>query len=69
VILDVSMPHLDGLEVQRRLGGLSLPIIFITAHDVPEARNKALSAGAIGYLRKPFNTQQLIELVRGVMTS
>ncbi|GMG89995.1 hypothetical protein Cmtc_12150 [Cupriavidus sp. TKC] len=68
VILDVSMPYLDGLEVQRRLGGLSLPIIFITAHDVPEARNKALSAGAIGYLRKPFNTHQLIELVRGVMT-
>jgi CheY-like chemotaxis protein len=61
------MPDIDGLEVQRRLAGMPLSIIFITAHDVPEARDKALSAGAIGYLRKPFNTAQLIELVRGVM--
>jgi FixJ family two-component response regulator len=66
-ILDVCMPDIDGLEVQRRLAGMPLSIIFITAHDVPEARDKALSAGAIGYLRKPFNTAQLIELVRGVM--
>ncbi|WP_425267443.1 response regulator transcription factor [Cupriavidus lacunae] len=69
VILDVSMPGVDGLEVQRRLAGIPLPIIFITAHDVPEARDKALSAGAIGYLRKPFNTSQLIELVRSVMSA
>ena len=69
VILDVSMPDIDGLEVQRRLAGMPLPIIFITAHDVPEARDEALSAGAIGYLRKPFNTSQLIELVRNVMAA
>jgi len=68
-ILDVCMSDIDGLEVQRRLAGMPLPVIFITAHDVPEARDKALSAGAIGYLRKPFNTTQLIELVRGVMAS
>ncbi|MBV8270648.1 MAG: response regulator [Cupriavidus sp.] len=68
-ILDVSMPDIDGLEVQRRLAGMPMAIIFITAHDVPEARDKALSSGAIGYLRKPFNTTQLIELVRGVMAS
>jgi FixJ family two-component response regulator len=68
-ILDVCMPDIDGLEVQQRLAGMSVPIIFITAHDVPEARDKALKSGAIGYLRKPFNTAQLIELVRGVMSS
>lgn len=67
VILDVCMPDVDGLEVQQRLAGMPISTIFITAHEVPEARDKALSAGAIGYLRKPFNASQLIELVRSVM--
>lgn len=67
VILDVCMPDVDGLEVQRRLSGLPMSLIFITAHDVPEARDKALSAGAIGYLRKPFDAGHLVRLVRSVM--
>lgn len=67
VILDVCMPDVDGLTVQHELAGLALPLIFITAHDVPEARDKALNAGAIGYLRKPFNTAHLVALVRSVM--
>ncbi len=67
VILDVCMPGVDGLEVQQQLSGIPLALIFITAHDVPEARDKALSAGAIGYLRKPFNAAQLVDLVRSVM--
>lgn len=64
VILDVCMPEMDGLEVQQRLSGRAPAVIFITAHDLPEARDKALSSGAIGYLRKPFDGRQLIELVR-----
>lgn len=67
VILDVCMPDPDGLEMQRRLADTRIPIIFMTAHDVPEARDKALSAGAIGYLRKPFNTAYLVDLVRSVI--
>lgn len=67
VILDVCMPDVNGLEVQRLLAGIPLSLIFITAHDVPESRDKALSAGAIGYLRKPFNASQLIGLIRTVM--
>lgn len=67
VILDVSMPEMDGLEVQRRLAGRASAVIFITAHDLPETRDKALASGAIGYLRKPFNGRQLIELVRGTL--
>jgi len=67
VLLDIRMPDVDGLTVQRELAGLALPLIFITAHDVPEARDKALNAGAIGYLRKPFNTAHLVALVRSVM--
>ncbi|SDP34070.1 Response regulator receiver domain-containing protein [Ralstonia sp. 25mfcol4.1] len=67
VILDVCMPGIDGLEVQQQLAGLDLPLIFITAHEVPEARDKALAAGAVGYLRKPFDAAQLVDLVRSVM--
>ncbi|PLQ00792.1 response regulator transcription factor [Cupriavidus pauculus] len=67
VILDVCMPGMDGLEVQQQLAGLALPLIFITAHEVPEARDKALAAGAVGYLRKPFDAVQLVDLVRSVM--
>ncbi|MWL90486.1 response regulator transcription factor [Cupriavidus sp. SW-Y-13] len=67
VILDVCMPGLNGLEVQQQLIGLPMSLIFITAHDVPAARDTALAAGAIGYLRKPFHAAQLIELVRGVL--
>lgn len=67
VILDVCMPGMDGLEVQQQLAGLALPLIFITAHEVPEARDKALAAGAVGYLRKPFDGGQLVDLVRSVM--
>ncbi|WP_404993291.1 response regulator transcription factor [Cupriavidus pauculus] len=67
VILDVSMPGMDGLEVQRRLARYPLSVIFITAHDVPQARDAALSAGAIGYFRKPFNATQLIDLVRSTL--
>ena len=67
VILDVCMPDVDGLDVQQKLAGLSATVIFITAHDVPEARDKALGAGAVGYLRKPFNATQLIDLVRSTL--
>jgi FixJ family two-component response regulator len=67
VILDVCMPEINGLEVQRLLAGIPLSLIFITAHDLPASRDRALSAGAIGYLRKPFNASQLVGLVRTVM--
>jgi FixJ family two-component response regulator len=67
VILDVCMPDVNGLEVQRLLAGVPLSLIFITAHDLPESRDRALSAGAIGYLRKPFNASQLLGLIRTVM--
>lgn len=63
VILDVCMPDIDGLEVQQRLVPLGLPVLFITAYDVPEARARAMANGALGYLRKPFNAAQLLALI------
>ncbi|MGO4304960.1 MULTISPECIES: response regulator transcription factor [unclassified Cupriavidus] len=66
VILDVCMPEIGGLEIQRRLAPAALPVLFITAYDVPDVREKALSAGAIGYLRKPFSAGQLMDLMQSV---
>jgi len=66
VILDVQMPGMNGLEVQQRLvkSGHRIPVIFITAHDELGVRDKALAAGAVAFLRKPFDDQLLIKTLR-----
>jgi FixJ family two-component response regulator len=62
LIVDVNMPRMSGLELQTRLRekGVAPPIIFITAYP-EEARTRALKAGAICYLDKPFDSATLIE--------
>jgi FixJ family two-component response regulator len=67
VILDVQMPGSNGLEVQRRLAGQAVPVIFITAHDDAGVRDEALAAGAVAYLRKPFNDALFIRTVRAAL--
>jgi FixJ family two-component response regulator len=67
VILDVQMPGLNGLEVQRRLAGTGMPVIFITAHDDIGVREQALSAGAAAYLCKPFNDELFVTTVRSAL--
>ena len=66
LILDVQMPAMNGLEVQDRLiiSGKDLPVIFITAHDEVGVREKALGAGALAFLRKPFNDELLAKTLR-----
>src|SRR6266705_4650365 len=56
VVLDVQMAGMNGLEVQGRLARSrnSLPVIFITAHDEVGVRDRAMAAGAVAFLRKPF---------------
>jgi FixJ family two-component response regulator len=63
LIVDVNMPRMSGLELQTRLRekGVALPIIFITAYPEERARTRALKAGAICYLDKPFDSATLIE--------
>jgi len=60
------MPDLNGLEVQAKLArsGITIPVIFITAHDEIGLREKALGAGALAFLRKPFNDELLIKTLR-----
>jgi FixJ family two-component response regulator len=66
VVLDVQMPGVNGLEVQERLvnSGSRLPVIFITAHDDVGARERAMAAGAVAFLRKPFNDELFIKTLR-----
>jgi FixJ family two-component response regulator len=64
VIIDVHMPGLNGLEVQQRLAGSMLPIIFISAYDDVGMRKQALAAGAVACLGKPFNDDLLARTVR-----
>ncbi|HEX6044033.1 MAG TPA: response regulator transcription factor [Pyrinomonadaceae bacterium] len=65
VILDVRLPGLDGLELQREMvkRGMHLPIVFITGHgDIPMSV-QAMKAGAIEFLTKPFRDQDLLDAV------
>lgn len=66
LVLDVRMPRMSGLELQKYLtdSGSDMPIIFITAHQDTQARRMALEAGAIDFLRKPFEEQSLLDAVQ-----
>jgi FixJ family two-component response regulator len=66
LILDVQMPGMNGLDVQTRLAtrGHPVPVIFITAHDEVGIREKALAAGAVAFLRKPFNDALIIKTLQ-----
>jgi FixJ family two-component response regulator len=66
IVLDVQMPGLNGLQVQERLTriGNAFPIIFITAHDEVNVRDQALAAGAVAFVRKPFDDELLIKTLR-----
>ena len=65
LVLDVRMPKMSGLDLQKRLieSGSKVPIIFITAHEDSELRERAMKAGAIAFLRKPFEEQLLLEAI------
>src|SRR5260221_11503091 len=62
LILDIQMPGLNGLELQRQLGaeGYQIPIIFITALNDENARGQALRAGGLGYLVKRFEDVDIV---------
>jgi FixJ family two-component response regulator len=66
LILDVRMPGLGGLDCQRRLAdaGIHIPIIFMTGHgDVPMSV-RAMKAGAVDFLTKPFRDQDLLDAIQ-----
>jgi len=69
LILDVNMPGMDGLQLQSQLAteACGIPIIFITAYDDQESYRRALRAGAVAFLGKPFTDQQLLQAIRSAL--
>jgi FixJ family two-component response regulator len=66
LVLDVRLPGMSGLEVQRKLNerGVTIPIIFITGHgDIPMSV-EAMKSGAVEFLTKPFRDQDLVDAIQ-----
>src|SRR5271167_2622470 len=71
LVLDVNLPGLSGLEVQQELikSGAQIPIVFLTGHgDIPMTV-RAVKAGAVDFLTKPFDDEDLLTSIRQCMTS
>ncbi|MDB6133713.1 MAG: LuxR family transcriptional regulator [Verrucomicrobiales bacterium] len=69
LVLDVRMPGVDGLELQRRMNsrGIVLPIVFLTGHgDIPMSV-RAIKSGAVDFLTKPVNDTDLLRAVHAAM--
>lgn len=69
ITLDVSLPGMDGFAVIRQLreSGLRIPVIFVSARDSEEDRERASSLGAADYISKPFGLEELVRRVRAVL--
>ena len=70
LLLDIRMPRMSGLELQRRLQRPDLPIVFMTGHGDVDQAVQALRGGALDFLQKPFREQALLDaLNRAVAAS
>ena len=71
LILDVRMPEMGGLDLQKRLTdlGADMPIIFMSAYKDTYARQKALEAGAFDFIIKPFEEQTLMISIKKTLSS
>jgi len=65
LILDLCLPGMSGLELQRQLaeGNFDLPIILMTAHERGDQRRQAVEAGAVAFLNKPFEEADLLNAI------
>ena len=66
LILDIRLPGMTGLDLQEKLSasGAKYAVIIMTAHDNPQWRQRAKKAGAVAYLRKPFDEQSLLDAIQ-----
>ena len=71
LVLDVSLPDLNGLELQKRIAGdrTDMPIIFITGHGNIPMTVQAMKAGAIEFLTKPFGPDVLLSAIQSAIES
>jgi FixJ family two-component response regulator len=71
IVLDLHMPGLTGLDVQRRLRGIRplVPVVVITGKDEPGVQESVFAAGAAAYLVKPLDDQALLEAIEAAVNS
>jgi FixJ family two-component response regulator len=71
LIVDVRMPGMSGLDLQRRMVAANsrIPIVFITSHGDDNARTRALEAGAVDFLYKPFREEALLSAIDRALKS
>ena len=69
LLLDVRLPGMNGLELQRQLGVMHwrLPIIFVTAYADDDVRARALAAGAVAFLSKPCREEDLLHAIEAAL--
>jgi len=69
LIVDVQMPGMNGLQLQSHLAaaGCGIPVIFITAYESDDSRQRAMQAGAAAFLGKPFSDEQLLQTIRSAL--
>ena len=69
LVLDLQMPEMNGLALQRELGraGIRLPIVVITGHDEPGMQARCMAAGAAAYLRKPLQEKTLLAAIEAAI--
>ncbi len=69
LILDIHMPALSGWEVLERIvkSGFKRPVIIISADKGGVNHERAIEAGAAGYLQKPFNDKELVDFINGAL--
>jgi FixJ family two-component response regulator len=71
LLLDVRLPGMNGLELQRQLGAMHwrIPIIFITVYTDDDMRARALAAGAVAFLSKPCREEDLLTAIEAALMS
>lgn len=71
ILMDISLPGIDGLEATRILKKdkkvKDVPIVAMSAHAMPGDKEKAIEAGCVGYITKPIDTKSLVERVKEFM--
>jgi FixJ family two-component response regulator len=66
LVVDVQLPGMSGIELRDRLAaeGIRTPVLFMTAHDNPKAREQALAGPHVGYFRKTGSGSEILEAIR-----
>jgi FixJ family two-component response regulator len=71
LVLDVQLRGMSGIELKQKLteSGSTTPVIFITAHDDPDAREEAMAAGCVNYFRKNDSGSEVLDAIRRAVAS